>query len=104
MAKMVEISTIPIAVTMDEVKANLELQLKGVTMPIPTWCGKPGMAKTAHAKMLADEMNLEMLYVSMNRPYEYFSGLPITNSLSFNESEDKDEFHKTNYTHWTQPD
>ena len=37
MAKVVEVSTLPIATTMDEVRANLELQLKGVIMPIPTW-------------------------------------------------------------------
>lgn len=104
MAKVVEVSTLPIATTMDEVRANLELQLKGVIMPIPTWCGTPGMAKTAHAKILAEEMGLEMLYVSMNRPYEYFSGLPITNSMTFDESKDKNEFQKQNYTHWTQPD
>lgn len=93
---------VPIETTMEWVKANLELQLKGYGINIPTWKGNPGMGKTSHAKILADEMGLQMLYVSMNRPYEFFTGLPITNHLTVvNET---NRYSNDNFTIWTCPD
>ena len=67
---------------LDDVKDNISLQLQGETMPIPVLVGNPGIAKTAHAKIIAKEMGMELLYISCAKPLEYFSGLPLTNVLS----------------------
>ena len=92
----------PISTVFDNLKANLELQLQGMSINIPVLRGCPGMGKTTHAKMLADEMGLDLLYVSMNRPYEYFSGLPITNHITLTDEDNR--YSSKNYTLWTQPD
>lgn len=83
----------------DDVKDNIFLQLKGETMPIPVLVGNPGIAKTAHAKIIAKELNMELLYISCAKPLEYFSGLPLTNVLSL----EKISAGET-YCFWSQPE
>jgi broad-specificity NMP kinase len=47
-------------------------------MYVPCWCGKPGIGKTAHAKMIAEAMGMSLLYVSMAKPYECATSSSIT--------------------------
>lgn len=91
----------PIHTTLNMVKNNLTLQIQGVPMYIPCWCGKPGIGKTAHAKMIADAMGMSLLYVSMAKPYEYFTGLPTPNKVTFDDDESVKE---KMYVYWSMPD
>lgn len=91
----------PLDKTLDIVEKNLEFQLSGETMYIPVWAGKPGMGKTTHAKLIAEKMNLDLYYVSMYRPTEFFEGLPIPNSISF---EDDEKRKKNLYLVWSEPE
>ncbi|HRT03430.1 MAG TPA: AAA family ATPase [Candidatus Diapherotrites archaeon] len=84
---------------LDDVKDNISLQLQGETMPIPVLVGNPGIAKTAHAKIIAKEMGMELLYISCAKPLEYFSGLPLTNVLSLERINAGDT-----YCFWSQPE
>lgn len=68
----------PIHATLNMVRNNLTLQIQGEPMYIPCWCGKPGIGKTAHAKMIADAMGMSLLYVSMAKPYECATSSSIT--------------------------
>lgn len=89
----------PLNETIDDVKDNIYLQLQGKQMPIPVWVGNPGIAKTAHAKQIAEEMGMEMFYVSCSKPLEYFSGLPLTNVIT------ADHISKNEtYCFWSQPE
>lgn len=87
--------TIPMVVN------NLKAQLDGRAMYIPCWAGAPGIGKTEHAKLIAKELGLEMLYFSMNKPYEALTGLPITSTISF----DNDEVKRNSaYVYWSEPE
>jgi len=97
----IESSKRPIHETLEEVESNLKLQLKGKTMYVPTWVGNPGIAKTAHAKLMAKKLGCKFYYVSMAKPIEFFSGLPITNTLSFDSN---DKAMRDSYVHWSQPE
>lgn len=92
-------NSISIAASMDEVMANLRMQLEGIPMSVPTWSGTPGMGKTAHAKIIANKLGCQMYYVSMNKPYEFFSGIPVTSHLTLEEAKGQETF-----THWSTPD
>ena len=91
----------PLHETLDMVQANLAYQLSGEPMYVPVWCGNPGMGKTTHAKLIADKLNLDMYYVSMYRPTEFFEGLPITNTISFENDKEKE---KNLYVLWSEPE
>ena len=93
-------STFPIHKTLGMVKNNIKIQLSGKVMYIPCWAGSPGIGKTTHAKMLCDAMNLNMFYVSMVKPYEYFSGIPAMNSLTFGDDNNR----KNMYVFWSEPE
>lgn len=84
--------------TLPMVMNNLYHQLKGREMYIPVWCGHPGIGKTTHAKMICRQMGLQMFYVSMCKPTEYFSGLPAINQTNF--SDDNTEL----YVRWSEPE
>ena len=90
----------PLSETVNIVKANLIEQLSGETMYVPVWAGNPGIGKTTYAKMIANEMNLNLYYVSMCKTLEFYMGLPITNSLKFESLEDAYK----NYVVWSQPE
>lgn len=87
--------------TIPMVANNLKAQLNGKAMYIPCWTGTPGIGKTEHAKLIAKELGLEMLYFSMNKPYEALTGLPITSTVSFD-----DDLNKRNgaYVYWSEPE
>lgn len=89
----------PLNETIEDIKDNLYLQLQGKQMPIPVWVGNPGIAKTSHAKQIADEMGMELFYVSCSKPLEYFSGLPLTNVISLDKVEKGDT-----YCYWSKPE
>ena len=91
----------PLDKTIDIVENNLRHQLDGDVMYIPVWCGKPGMGKTTHARKIAEKLKLDLYYVSMYRPTEFFEGLPIPNSVSF---EDNEEKKKNLYLVWSEPE
>ena len=91
----------PLNKTIDLVMNNLQYQLTGETMYVPVWCGRPGMGKTTHAKIIAESLGLNMYYVSMYRPSEFFEGIPITNTLSF---ENNAEAEKKIYVKWSEPE
>jgi hypothetical protein len=89
----------PLNDTISDVKDNINLQLQGASMPIPIWVGNPGMAKTQHAKLLAENMGLELIYISCSKPAEYFSGLPLTNVITLDKINSGDT-----YCTWTKPE
>lgn len=91
----------PLNHTLDIVMNNLQYQLTGEEMYIPVWCGKPGMGKTTHAKLIAEKLQLDMYYVSMYRPTEFFEGIPITNTISFDNDKEKE---KNLYVRWSEPE
>ena len=82
------------------VKSNLIKQLSKEKMYIPVWAGKPGIGKTTYAYKIADELNLNLYYVSMAKSLEFFMGLPITNKLTFDSIEDA----HNNYVVWSEPE
>ena len=90
----------PLHTTIPMVANNLTLQLKGKNMYVPCWAGSPGMGKTAHAKIIADMLDLHMLYFSMNKPYEAMTGLPAMNSLTFGDDSNR----KNLYVFWSEPE
>lgn len=86
---------IPIYDAVDMLEDSIECQLEGEKMAIPTLCGRPGIAKTSHIEELAERLNLKLLYCSMNKPYEYFTGLP--------ESE-KGKNVEDSFVYWSKPE
>ena len=84
--------------TLPMVINNLYHQLKGEEMYIPVLSGHPGIGKTAHAKMICKQMGLQMYYVSMCKPMEFFSGLPAINSTTF--TDDSSDL----YVRWSEPE
>ena len=92
-------SSFPLPKTVPLVINNLMFQLQGIPMYIPCWSGAPGIGKTTYAKMIAKKLNLDMLYFSMNKPYESLTGLPLTNATKFDEA-NRDK----NYVYWSEPE
>lgn len=93
-------SSFAIHETLGLVRNNLKIQLTGKPAYIPCWAGSPGIGKTTHAKMICEELNLNMFYVSMTKPLEYFSGIPAMNSLTFGDDSNR----KNMYVYWSEPE
>jgi len=81
-------------------KNNIRLQLEGKVQYVPIWCGRPGIGKTSIIRELAREMNMDIYYVTGAKTPEFWSGIPITNTLVI----DRIEKHGSAFTHWTVPE
>lgn len=91
---------IPIYKAMEQVKDSIEIQLEGEKISIPTLCGRPGIAKTAHIADLAESMNMRLLYCSMNKPYEFFTGLPESKKVDGETAEEQ----LRSFVFWSKPE
>lgn len=92
-----DVTSRPIHETITDMKASIYMQHNGMTNYVPVWVGSPGIGKTALIQKLAEELDMALYYVSGAKPVEFWSGLPITNTLTIEENSKA-------YCIWTEPE